>query len=190
MFITTIVKKSAADAAAAPEFRLHRDNCKSLNGTQVVLDEAMVETPENVLAAKPCSVCSPSKAVQVSVRTEAQAAQNRNNRKNTPKENTMSETATKPAKAPKAPKAAKPAADKAEAPKRARTLAPVDGTQKCEKCGKDLPLSKFPTRAAKPGEAPVRGKVCRADLAAARVARKEAPAVPDTEDAANKTDKE
>lgn len=152
MFVTTVKNSDPV------EYRLHRDTCKGLNGSQRPLEDYLAEDPKAVVDAKPCGQCSPSKAVQVSVRHQAETAlaavTAKTTRKTTKKEKNVSDTATETT--PKAP----------------RTLAPTEGTQTCEHCGQDLPLTSFPTRAAKPGEAPTRGKVCRADLAAARDAKK------------------
>lgn len=72
--------------------------------------------------------------------------------------------------------AVKPA-PKAKTPQSPRTLARTDGTQKCEgPCGKVLPMTKFPTKASKPGEVPARGTVCRRCMAAVRDANKKAAA--------------
>lgn len=58
----------------------------------------------------------------------------------------------RPAAKPAAKKAtAKPAKAKPEAPKAPRTTAATEGEQVCRACAKSLPLTKFPTKAAKDG---------------------------------------
>lgn len=83
-----------------------------------------------------------------------------------------------PAATPKA-KAADKASDNADkgTTGRGHSLASKEGMQKCQgACGKRLPVTKFPTLNAKPGEVPQRGKICRDDMRALRAAKKAAAA--------------
>ncbi len=154
MFVTTTTKKS--DEGEVVTHRLHKDHCKSAGAVRVGTEDLLLEDPKVLLDVQPCGSCRPGKAELFSLKRQAETV--------IEKEKTM---ADKKATAKKS--AAKKADAKPKAPAKPRTLAPVDGTQVCERCGRELPLTKFPTiNPKKEGDKPTRGKVCREDLKKAR----------------------
>lgn len=171
MFITTVTKNDDTT------YRLHRDACKALNDSKRTVEAQLKADPQIVLDATPCSTCKPSKAVQVSVRAEAEKAA----AGKAPKARKAVDTETAAeANLPQAEVVADAATG--EQPEtgeptttigRGRSLAPKEGEKKCAgACGQVLPLTKFPTLPAKAGEVPQRGDVCRADRNAERAAKK------------------
>lgn len=187
MYITTVTKGDDTT------YRLHRDACKALNDSKRTVEAQLANDAQIVLDATACSTCKPSKAVQVSVRAEAEKALKGKAPKAAETEEQRSERLTarrasiaaEASKAPEAEATEEQPTEAAEAPKaeetteakttgRGRSLAVKDGEQKCDTCGQTLPLTKFPTLSSKAGEVPARGTTCREDIKKARAEKKAA----------------